>query len=1337
MFISLLIYTILTFLFPTQSGNLNDLRKTEYGPSLSDNYIVSITEDRFGFIWLATREEIARFDGLSYTSIDNSIIEKVFSGRNVINEIKFTESDKMLICTSGGLFCADIQNNELVYYNALSGYPIYSVILLNSDKWALLNTGTGIILYNFQNDNIEFLDYSYNQKTDKTRNSAAIDPDGNIWLCEDNLIKLDVNEQFINNESCPEINELISGVTEYFHLDRRNDIAIDKFGNIWLYNSQDLMTLNIEKIEKGEKPKTIQNEITAIDFYENNVILGIRGKGSILIRRDNNGHVLDSVRISTNDYLDDLGNTINDYYYDDKYNIWIGTRDGLYCIEDNDTYSFKNISSSITNNNSLSHNTVNDVMIGENGVVWVATSYGLNKLEFDENMDYRIQNFLPVSGTETMSLSNKIECLIEVDPGIFWIGTKSDLLIFDSIKGTFHRNESTDVITGNSRFVRALCKDKYKNIWIGYQNGGVYYYDNNSKTTFKVPIIINGKILDDCTCISIDREGNTWVGTRKYGLIRVRSPFNPSESTSVYYPNVLSNSNNPVLITSIFVDLYNTVWCGTEEGLFKYNPRSNSFENVKISQLKTVPYISGIIDDNEGNLWISSDTGIFRYNPSEKSSKYIELYKKNFARKKFTFGMEKDNDGRIFCSGISGLTYFSPEEIEDVKYDINIMFTDFRIDNNSVLSNSNILDKDINETECIYIPRGNNNISFAFCVPGYINKDILYGYTLEGYDKDWIIMGYNPKYISYNSLPAGKYILKLRCSDNSGEWSDNIRSLEIIIRPPFILSWYMIFIYIIIFSGIFFIIIKVIHEKEERKKWQTINESRIKFYRDMFNELKTPYSILHTPLLKLKEDYSNLNKDQVISLLDSASKGSNLLYMQLEQLSVFCDIENSTLILNESEIDFISLIKNISESFKRLCISKNIELHFHTDIDELSMVCDVSKMDIIFSNILSNAFKYTPKNGKINIKCSIIPDEQIQISISDTGLGISPEDKDKILNPFSANGIYSGNTFIGLPLVKSMVELHNGSINIKDNDGAGSIFVLTFPIKTACSSADDIINELHNSILDDYIESINIDDSIVQQKRSEIDLIYVVEKDNNLRDMLNKLLSPDYRIEMFSDPNEVFENIYKDKPTLIISSAIFSGNMQGLEFCKEVKSSSYTNTVPFLFLTGYHNSDFERKAFEYGADGIIAKPFNMDYLMMRINQLIESRKYIKEKVRKDIITTPKELVIMSSEEKFLAQVKNILEKHIGDESFNINAFAASMNISVSLLHRKIKNLTNTTPNEYLKDFRLQRAAQLLKSKAFNVSEVSYKVGFSDVKYFSTCFKKKYGVTPSVYQKESE
>ena len=624
-------------------------------------------------------------------------------------------------------------------------------------------------------------------------------------------------------------------------------------------------------------------------------------------------------------------------------------------------------------------------------------------------------------------------------------------------------------------------------------------------------------------------------------------------------------------------------------------------------------------------------------------------------------------------------------------------------------------------------------------------------YKLEGFDEQWFFTDANQRNIHYTNLPYDNFTLKVKAANPDGIWSDPVE-MKINVNPPFWLTIWAYGFYFLCFLGILYGVRhltliranlnnKIKLEKLEKEKLKEVNKLKLQFFTNISHELRTPLTLIMSPLEQLIKDHvgNKKIKNTYVRMFQNANK---LLHM-INQLLDIRKSEEGLFKLEVAEGDFVKFMNEITISFKALAQTKEVQLIFDPPPSPINLWYDRDQMEKVFFNLLSNAIKFTSEGGtiKIELKENKVPDH-LSVSIQDTGCGIPEDQLPFIFDRFyqvDTNGTNKGGTGIGLALTKSIVESHSGSIQVKSIVDQGTSFQVNVPFGKLHFKEDDLISQFKNSEhpyhyqINETIEP--LEEILPINKNKEKPTLLLVEDNNDIRSYLRENLQQDYEILEAEDGEQGLEITLKKLPNLIISD-IAMPKMNGLEMCQQIKSNIISSHIPIILLTARTSLIFRIDGYETGADDYISKPFNMKLLRTRVANLLRIRELLWKKYSDQLSIQPSEININSLDQEFLQNAIEQVEANMDEFDFSVEKLASSLHMSRMQLYRKMKALTNNNPNSFIRTIRLKRAAQLLEANRYTVAEVTYKVGFQDLKYFRERFKKEFGLSPSEYSSKA-
>ncbi len=1309
---------------------------------LPNNSITTIVEDQYGFLWLGTELGLVRFDGYSFQIFLSDENDVCSIPNNNIRRLIRDRKGKIWIATGEGIAYVDSQSGKIVRPEFCSALAHLSVNTLKEDSEGNIWVGTnnGVYVINDSIDKLQNLTLTIDSDVDFNVNFIDTDREQHVWIGSNMGFYIFYHPTTHQIFQTPPALESQS----YSYHSVLGFFAIDPQNHLWINDTKDTYVLDVEGNHWDREIHVTRNtDGKSILFSkEGEVYIGTRWGGGLYIpqTQDLKKSLPVHFHIGSSSMLD-TSNSINVFYEDRWGNIWAGTKSGLYVRRKLPTNFFHTIRASEVDTNTPSHNALSSFVQNSDGSILVGTNSGIDKFEWLDDAKTTYE-FSRLNRPTDSSYTNKnVQCLIESKDKQIWIGTKRKIYYYEPATDKFYERDETNHFLSENHLslVKVFYEDNFSNIWIGFSSGGVAVWQHEKKEFRLYEHLKN----EDVRVILKDSNGYMWIGTRN-GLFKMKATIHiPAENDVPCQYRHRANAPNSLLdnwVTSLCIDSEQTLWVGTSSGLCVYDSKNDCFVKQELPSGNSVPYICGIIEDNNQTIWVVTTSGLYQI-AKGKDIQYFELANGYFASVNFAYDTFKDDDGMIYLGGVNGLTYFNPQEITPDSVAIPVYISYFQSQGNCVDGR----DKDINQTETITLDHHGTQFSIEFSSLYLTNPySIKYSYMLEGIDDDWVYSN-TRNYVTYSSLNPGKYTFKLRATSPTGFWQDYIRKLEIVIRPPFWKTGWAYALYGIVLTSIGVLLFRFFFERERWLRQEEINQWKLKFYTNITNGFKIPLSLMEVPLQNLLKNREDMELSKVQNMLEIIQQNMKRLSHLTNQLLEFRKIDQGKVSLSLESNDLIALLSEVYEAFYPLSVQKEIKFHLRTDPKSLNVIFDFEKIETVLFNLLSNAFKFTNKRGEINLSCQLDPDgSKIWIVVSDTGIGIDSSYQKKIFERFWQLGDdHSASlkgTGIGLSLANDFIRLHKGEIYVDSELGKGSTFRFFLWMGEKHFEEEKINSpKVHEKKHAEYVTNfIEIEESLTEQDQNlsgvkdNHPLLFLIDEDEKHLKYVADILREDYTVETFSSCTGVFNKVASMNPSLIISDIMTSHGEEGLKLCKQIKNSIATSHIPIILQIGAVSENDKLLGYEMGADGCIEKTVNIKYLRTRIKQLLNTREKIKEKIKMDIFVSPQYISATSADEIFFANVMQVIEENIEDENFGLDDFAEKMNVSRSVLNNKLQSLINQTPIEFVRNIRLKRAAQLLTLGAYTVSEVSFKVGISAPRYFSTIFKKQFGITPTEY-----
>ena len=1317
---------VLTFLFAllwtlnahAQMGKLFDADK-----QMSSSFTTQVYLDRDGFIWVATRNGLNRYDGYQFQTLKKEKGKDLGMASNYVNCMMQDRNGLFYIGMYGAFQTYDGQHFHDVKTFDLNGHaqPHYITCLLERQNGDILVGTSAHGLLKMTNKD-EAHQVGGVLKDLNTIHHMMEDSKQRIWMATDGQGLLCYDGKTVKRyfQDHDQINTVL-------------DICEDDKGHIYFGTTN----AGLFRLD-GETPVHIEGtsnkHISTLYFNRRgHIMLGCDGTG-LTIYDPLNGRVVDNPYYSRE--VDLSKSKVYSICEDQVGNVWLGLlQKGVY-MHPATTMGFGYMGYKLGSRNILSTASVTSVLGGNNGYRWIGTDK---------------------DGLYVMDTSYKV------------------------VKHFSDNFPST---------ILGLCEDNQQRIWIGSYREGCGWIDPKSMAYHPYPLPQGATCsVFDLTC---DKKGRLWLGTMGEGLLRINLATNemkvykmaedaPQKSdintitndyisqialspdgrriyaattmgvcaldiekeswTSVFGKNCL-NYGTPARIAREYDGV---LYIGTNDGLLGYDLKTRKIHVYGIETGLADNGIASIEQDSMGRLWIYTDP------KTGKTSNYF--VDNGLQSNEFSDGASFANpDGRLVFGGLAGVTWFNPKDIKEREWKAEVKLTGFSVNGVPVTPGTmsgfwQITDSPVISSDRFVLSPGDNTFALQLSTLTYDNPEhIVYCYRIN--KEEWVRMQPGVNEITFSHLPPGDYHFCVVAEQNGISTPE--RCFTVVIHAPWYRTPLAYLIYLLILLGLFLWYRKQRHRKEQDRlrlqehiHAEEMADAKLKFFMNISHEVRTPMTLIVAPLLSLiKQD----NDPHRRSVYETIRRNAERILGLINQMMDLRKIDKGQMQMHMCETEMISFVGDIYTLFTQQAKSKTISFTYEHDTQELPVWIDRNNFDKVIMNLLSNAFKFTPTGGNIRIGITH-DDSQVRIAIKDSGEGI-PEDKlERIFErfyqtPSHANDRKTG-TGIGLDLTRSLVELHHGTIEARNNtDSKGAEFIVTIPLGNAHLKPEEMLTEAPSET---QVANI-MDEEILSESPVIVDLpkagrrqcIIIVEDDTEIRDYLSSELSTDYDIIACDNGKSGLTEVLKNIPDLVISDVMMP-EMDGNTMCSKIKQNPTTSHVPVILLTAKSRDEDQLEGLEMGADAYILKPFNLEILRRTIVNLIHTHQMLRLKYgRNDQLEEQVDDVKMKSpDDQLLERVMKVINKNISNSDLSVDGIADEVGISRVHLHRKMKELTGQTPHDFIRNIRLKQAANLLASRNMNITEVMYACGFNNAASFSTIFKKFYGMSPREYMNEHQ
>lgn len=1338
---------------------------------LPSNVVSDMQQDQKGFLWFSTYNGLARYDGnvvTTYFDSDSTGVSALI-GRTKKALEDVTYKKLWVYSSSERLTCLNMVDGKEEKY-------CQEVEKLHFTKWKLVCDGMfwlwgakdGAMLVDYRSGS--FLTRRFAQAEIGSSQVPLIDS-----LDKDNVVLCTTDKVFLYSEgrlSCMAKGMRMSRTRPFHH----KMLMVSEKGDVYV--------LRQGKLQRFSHVAYVDGEVATGDLLMGNrwILFTNRRSFSIDVRTGEvaecegewlipNGRVLTDnkgrkwiynktgvLRLVRQDKLVPLilfPQQTTNYIDHERFHIvednhgliWISTYGkGLFVFNQDLTQSQHFVADKL-GESPIASNYLLGIIADRHDGVWVSSEYG--GVSHIQVMDKGVERIYP-NGEGNMDFSNVVRMVKKMNDGTVMVGTRAGSL--------YHYSADMSQVLGKSHFdsnVYGIVRMPNGETWIGTRGKGIYgakgldFKDRNvfcmasdakhrmwigtfgkglslvypRKDGYGVKTFFADSVgLNEVRCMVIDKHGVLWCGTSG-GLIRI--PVDEFVKDASRYKTYVRDYE----IRDVIVDRQGRLWLSASgDGLVQVEPGDGEtepkFHVFNTSNGLVNNLVQSVVDTPDGNLWISTQQGVTAWNARKKS---FENYM--FSRNPMGNVYNENSavcldDGRVVLGGNYGLTIIQPSRLSHVSGLTDVVFTSYPYSDEITLT---------------YEQRSPN---IHFSTLDYSDvRNVKYTYRLEGFDQSWSQPSSTP-WAAYQKLPAGKYLLHVKACTSDGTWGKE-STLVIRIKPPFYLTSWAIMIYVLLVLGVIILVVKFVHDKNVLRNRirleQELTRYKLVFFTNIAHEFRTPLTLMQGSLEKekriMKANRWQTELEKTIRVMD---KSVQRMLRLIDQLLEFRKMQAGKLKLSLQETDAVMFVKGICRMFDDAAESKEIAYSFESSEPSRAMFLDQQMIDKVVFNLLSNAFKYTPAKGTISVSLSFT--DVMTIRVADTGVGIPQEKRAQLFSRFMQSS-YTGESFgIGLHLTHELVRTHHGEITYQENEGGGSVFVVTIPLQKDCYEASDFL------VKDSPILKAELAKERDEQEEKTTDAvpsappsaplnrrtILLIEDDNDVREFLLSELESCFDLKVASD-GKVGIAMAKELDVDLIVSDVMMPGMNGFELTKRLKNSFETSHIPIILLTALSTDENVLEGTESGADAYITKPFSPQLLMARILQLLNQREILRQKFGKE----PQEIrsAMLSNEQDslFVKRLDSIVYSRLGEQDLSVDKVAGLLHLGRTIFYKKVRGTTGYTPNEYIRVIRLRKAAELLKEGEKNVSEVAYAVGFDNPYYFSKCFKEQFGMPPSQYR----
>lgn len=1311
--------------------------------------------------------------------------------KDSIGRIWFSGYDALFVY-NGNSF---IQMNDLVTKLLPSSYWSYGQVITDNSKRLYVATNHGLLRFNYQTKDFECI---LNGNT----GSITLNDDGTIWLIRDSKV-----ESFHPDH--------LSDITHYpLPADIANSTLTLACTKGYVYIASNEKIYRLDKKTKQYSLFSVLGDNSNIirDVIEYNESVYILTHMDGLYKCDNDGKIIKHYNLSR-----EYGKSASTkkLYIDSSNIIWIATQSGLFLL-DPLTEEMSLLRFNLHNTYSLPNNSVWSIYPDPDGGIWIGT-YG-GKLAYMTFFDNNVNYFKATPGGLNHPIVSCFEedkdgnlWIGTEGGGLNHWNRKTDRI-------SYYTQENNTGITSN--MIKMLRYDeKGITLQISAFNGGMEQFDEKQQRFIDMRIyypatsqqlsIYDFAMENDSGIWMVDPDSELMYKDKKKGSIEIVS-LSDSKGNPVrmqietlfrdkgnylwlithkgayimdvntrrvikhyYIENAPYSVNN---LCSYCITSESDIWFGTRGGGINRLNKDGSYVNFDEKDGLNGKTVFGILEDTSSkDIWFSTNDGLYYYD-----YKTEKIYKSQIDNLKlcgafYVRACYKTSKGEMLFGGTDGFILFTPGKIKYNNLKPKVFFTDFLINNKRIIPNTkdSPLKKDIStlshskdNDNKIRLSYKQTNIEICVSTNNYLHAEKnQYAYRMLGLSDEWNLLPKGQKTIQFFNLPARNYTFEVKAANNDGLWSDEVSALHFEVEPsPFLSVWAYLVYSILLLLIVYFIwryftnnkIFKNRLEMEQIKEqnMKKLIQARINFFTNISHDLKTPLTLVVDPLKQLRE---RLPEDKSLNpYILLIEKNVNRIQRTISQLLQFREIESQKITLNQQPGELIKYLDNIFSLFELYANKKGIETDISSQFESFYTKFDHDVIEKIFTNLFSNAIKYTSENGYVGVKISEAIQEEIaglessiktkpntkfiSITITNTGAEISDDKKDSIFESFSRltshRPEFEESTGLGLAIVKELVETLEGTIILNSGNSKVSFtIVLPFELNTEKTDSNIISYDYTISEIDNILaESEEID--LLDKRNRKAYNIVVIEDDPNLRSYIEQRLSEYYNVYTATNGNEGIAKVEKVRPQIVITDLMMP-EADGFDVCHSLHSNIQTSHIPIIVLSALgKNTENKIKALESGASVFIDKPFDMDFLLKQVNNLIKNQNELKELYSKKYIAEPSKITISSMDEELLKRAMEQIEQNISNSDYTVESFVSDMGIGRTLLYQKINDIVGMSIKEFIMDVRLKRSAQLLKESDLTISEIANLTGFNNPKYFSICFKKHFELTPSEFKKKT-
>lgn len=1374
------IILLLTFV-SSEAFALNEriiIEDYSYKDGLKTSWVFNVHKDSKGFLWICSENGLFRFDGYNFRNI-NTI------AKNDLNLQTFciTEDrqNNFFIGTPRGIYYYNTKYETIFPLNLSvpQNCMVYKILIIKNKLWVASNIGLLMVDYPENPDQEHLLQTkillpdSLHTRTpqDNIINTIYYSPrNPALWVGTNGaLYVLDMNKLVFQHIDSYNQNS-IRGISEY-----KNHLIVSSWdGGVFLVNPLLQQLDNDDFINKVNRTLHDKRIMSALEDDQGRLWIASYGHGLYIFRKNKTGTV--SISNYRNDQKQQINlktDFINQLYIDNTGIVWLSQiQPGLSkaYFQKSDLRYF-----SIFQNKHIQPSEIQSINLSsDKNKLWITTN-GSGLFLFDTE-NHKTTNYSSGTNKGIRLQSNYVKLCHQDVKGNLWIvyhklglyvvpSKYANGLIAGESAETIQPVDANNLVNGQgilNSYTTEIFEDDKNRLWFGgwgslhvveLPPGSAEFLSTGnllqgSKTTCIFSEEKQDKIdfpISPIVSFAQINEKNILAGSMGTGIIQIEE-FAPDNFSSK-----ISGINKKLPVASIkalFKDRSNNLWIGTHAGIYCWKYNTDNIISFTIKEGLFSEDVKYILEDSKSNIWISTSFGISKINTKDFTVSNYLLAEDDKLNQYIAHAGAYTEEGLTYFSTNQSLVFFNPDSIFYNLPTPPLYFTDIKVDNKTVVPmgryyGTTIIDANVNSCNTINIPY-NHTLSIEFAALDFINSDrFLYKYRL-GDNNEWIILNTNQRSLIIPKLKPGEYTLDVMLSNDQHE--NIVRSTVINYLPPFWLTNIAYVIYCIIFLIILityrkFLIQRILqksileNERNERKKSEELEKMKSEFFSNISHEFRTPLSLIINPLERLlkAEEISNRSKEKIELVL----KSSNRLLKLTNELMDFSKIEKKLITPDFRLVEIVALVNDVCQLFNNIADSMNCDFKTNCSFEQLEIPIDEGMIEKVIFNLLSNAFKYTPVNGTIMVNITKVKEaekEYVKLSFINTGNGIADENLSKIFDRYyQVDNIQNRNTEgtgIGLALVKSFIDLHDGRVEVKSEPNLETCFDIYLPVIQINFDKSKAINSLVTDrkpkrIIEKREDIVQTDKPILHYQ------LLIIEDDQDIRDFIIEELSTEFRMLSAPDGETGLKMAKELIPDLIILDVVMPG-ISGYELCKKIKNDVVTSHIPVLMLSAKTSIEDQIEGLETGADVYMTKPFSIDHLIAQILSLLSFKQTIFLRYLKETELIPQGALTTRLDEEFMQKVTDFVENNLTNSDLCVDQLAKCVSLSKVQTYRKIKAISGLSIVEFIRTIRLKKAAQMILEDRLNFSEIAFETGFSTPSYFSKCFHDHFGKTPSEF-----